>query len=297
MNNAASKSKIPVLRFAPSPNGALHLGHAYSALLNLGMAKAMNGRLLLRIEDIDRQRSTPELETAIYEDLHWLGFEYEKPVLRQSENMEVYRAALTDLVVRGLAYPTDLSRGDLAAIVREYEARGTLWPVDPDGAPIFAREVALGRKLIGALRSYRLDMVKALSVLNARQADELGWFEIADHKAPSSLQWRKADPAAWGDVMIARADAPTSYHLSVVLDDAAQGVTHVVRGKDLQAATSIHVVLQRLLGLPTPVYHHHDLVLNAVDGRKLSKSRGDLSLASLRRRGLSVDEVIAAARP
>lgn len=268
-----------VLRFAPSPNGRLHLGHAYSALLNEAMARRLGGRLILRIEDIDPVRSRPELVAALLDDLAWLGIAFEEPVRRQSEHMASYRAALDGLTARGLAYPCFCSRGEIAAAV------ASDGPRDPDGSPLYpgtcrrlAPEEAARRITAGEPHSRRIAMDRALAEAPGRHGYTV--FDREDRHSPAP-----ADPSRWGEAVIARRDVPTSYHLAVVLDDAAQGITHVVRGQDLEAATDLHVLLQALLGLPSPAYHHHALMLGA-DGQKLAKSKGSESLADLRARGL-----------
>jgi glutamyl-Q tRNA(Asp) synthetase len=277
----------PVFRFAPSPNGVLHLGHALSALLNAECAKATGGRLLLRMEDIDIGRCTPAFEHSIIDDLKWLGhglgFEWEKPVRRQSEHIDGYRAALDRLTALDLIYPAFLSRGQIKAQAKRASSNGEPWPQDPDGAPhypTFERDLdpaeAKLRIANGDRHSLRLNMDKAMSLLKT----PLTWTE-GDDKAIIT-----ANPAAWGDVILWRWDAPSSYHLSVVVDDALQGVSHVVRGRDLYHATSVHRLLQSLLGLPAPHYTHHRLILGA-DGRKLSKSESAAGLAHLRATGTS----------
>jgi glutamyl-Q tRNA(Asp) synthetase len=277
----------PVFRFAPSPNGFLHLGHALSALINADMAKAAGGRLLLRIEDIDETRCRPEFEAAIQEDLVWLGLEWEAPVRRQSEHYDDYRAALGKLDAMGLVYPSFESRAEIAALVAAREP----WPRDPDGAPLYpgnatsmpAAERAR-RLATGAPYALRLDMAVAV-----RRAGPLAWSETGT--GPSGETGRiAADPLAWGDAILARKETPTSYHLAVVVDDAAQGVTDVVRGQDLFHATAVHRLLQSLLGLPVPRYHHHRLVLDA-DGRKLSKSTQATGLRELRAQGLEAADI------
>ncbi|HWU62251.1 MAG TPA: tRNA glutamyl-Q(34) synthetase GluQRS [Ensifer sp.] len=275
----------PVFRFAPSPNGFLHLGHALSALLNHDMAKAANARLLLRIEDIDITRCRPEYEQAIHDDLDWLGIEYERPARRQSEHTASYAQALERLKTMGLVYPAFMSRGEVKRFVADQEATGKPWPRDPDGAPLYPphdrqllRTEAEARISAGDQHVWRLDMAKAFATVD----EELSFIETgAAHAGTLTL-----DPAVWGDVMLWRWDAPSSYHLSVVVDDALQGVTHVVRGLDLFYATPVHRLLQTLLGLPTPIYHHHRLILGD-DGRKLSKSKGDTALSALRSAGLT----------
>lgn len=282
----------PVFRFAPSPNGLLHLGHALSAIVNHDMAAAIGGRFLLRIEDIDRTRCRPEFETAIFEDLTWLGLSWDEPVRRQSDHLARYAATLDRLKAMGLVYPSVMSRGEIKAAVAAAEASGGAWPRDPDGTPLYPgreRDLSPGEqaKLVAGGRAYawRLDVAKAVQ----RAGEPLTWHETG--AGPSGETWRiAADPSAWGDVILSRSDAPSSYHLSVVADDALQGVTHVVRGRDLYHATSIHRLLQRLLGLPEPVYHHHRLILGP-DGRKLSKSNGDSGIAALRAAGHSPEDI------
>lgn len=281
----------PVFRFAPSPNGRLHLGHALSALLNADMARKQGGRLLLRIEDIDLTRCTPELEQAVIDDLTWLGIPFGRPVRRQSEHFPLYREALDRLKAMGLVYPAFLTRGEVKARVSAFEREGGLWPRDPDGAPLYPteeRELSEGEreeKLATIDRhAWRLDMEKALSLVGK----PLSWQETGDGRKGEI----EADPAAWGDVVLWRSDAPSSYHLAVTVDDAAQGVTHVVRGLDLFHATAVHRLLQELLGLTAPVYHHHRLIPGP-DGRKLSKSLGDTALSALRAKGKSPSDIRA----
>lgn len=270
----------PVFRFAPSPNGYLHLGHALSALIDFEMARAAGGRFLLRIEDIDGTRCRPEYETAIYEDLRWLGIAWEQPVRRQSDHLDDYRAAIARLSDMGLIYPSFESRSDIAALVAAREKDGA-WPRDPDGAPLYPgaskhlQAAERTRRMASEPYALRLDIEAAVARTGALQWDETG-------RGPNGETGSiAADPRAWGDVVLARRDTPTSYHLSVVVDDAAQGVTHIVRGQDLFWATSVHRLLQALLGLPAPAYHHHRLLLDT-DGRKLSKSTQSTALRELR---------------
>jgi glutamyl-Q tRNA(Asp) synthetase len=275
---------MPVFRFAPSPNGFLHLGHALSALMNLDLARAAGGRLLLRIEDIDASRCRPEYEAAIYEDLAWLGIAWEQPVRRQSEHLAGYRAALDRLTGAGLIFPSFESRGEILRLVAERESSGP-WPRDPDGTPIYpgsAKGISAEERARRTKGPYALRLDTAAA---AARIGPLSWTESGERAGNIS-----ATPEAWGDVVLGRKDTPTSYHLSVVVDDALQGVTHVVRGQDLFAATSIHRLLQELLGLPAPTYHHHRLVLDA-EGRKLAKSTGATSLRSLRARGLVPSDI------
>jgi glutamyl-Q tRNA(Asp) synthetase len=250
----------PVFRFAPSPNGYLHLGHALSALLNADRARASGGQLLLRIEDIDETRCRPEYEAAIYEDLAWLGITWEQPVRRQSEHYGNYREALARLDAMGLIYPSFESRAAIARMVAEREP----WPRDPDGAPLYPGAAKIMAPAERARRmttaepyALRLDMAAALA-----RTGPLSWLETGAGPL-SETGTIAADPAAWGDVILARKETPTSYHLAVVVDDAAQGITEVARGRDLFHATSVHRLLQALLGWPAPRYHHHRLILDA----------------------------------
>ncbi|MGJ5141492.1 tRNA glutamyl-Q(34) synthetase GluQRS [Bradyrhizobium oligotrophicum] len=280
----------PVFRFAPSPNGYLHLGHAYSALLNVRCAQQSGGRLLLRIEDIDPTRCRPEFEQAIYEDLAWLGIAWEQPVRRQSEHLAEYRAALDRLRGMGLVYPSFESRAEIARLVAQRDADGA-WPRDPDGAPLYpgtATSLSEARRAGlmagGVPYALRLDMAAAIARVGRLAWDEQG-------AGPSGESGRvEARPEAWGDVVLARKETPTSYHLSVVIDDALQGVTEVVRGQDLFHATSVHRLLQVLLGLPAPAYRHHQLIRDA-QGHKLSKSTQATGLRALRAEGVSPAEI------
>jgi glutamyl-Q tRNA(Asp) synthetase len=278
-----------VFRFAPSPNGYLHLGHALSALANFDMARAVGGKLLLRIENIDPARCRLEYEEAICDDLAWLGIAWEQPVRRQSEHLADYQAALSRLDLLGLIYPSFESRAEIAELVAARERHGP-WPRDPDGAPLYpgsaaALPAAERARMIsdGALHVMRLDMKAALALVG-----DLSWLETDSSTERSEVIG--ADPAAWGDVVLARRDVPTSYHLSVVVDDALQGVTHVVRGADLFHATGVHRLLQELLGLPAPTYHHHQ-VLRDRDGNKLSKSTHATGLRELRQQGAGPIEI------
>jgi len=279
-----------VLRFAPSPNGYLHLGHAYSALLNQDMVRDLGGRLLLRIEDIDAERCSPDYEQAIYEDLRWLGVSWQEPVRRQSEHFDDYAAALAQLEAQGLLYPSFESRRELAALVADLDREGG-WPRDPDGVPIYPGRA---RKLAPAERQRRRDAGEpyALRLAMDRAVARTGVLTWSETGAGPHGQTGvvTAAPQMWGDVVLARKEQPSSYHLSAVLDDALQGVTDVVRGQDLFWSTSIHRLLQALLGLPEPNYHHHKLILDE-DGRKLSKSTQSTGLRELRAAGSTALEI------
>jgi glutamyl-Q tRNA(Asp) synthetase len=293
-HDATAAVTQPVLRFAPSPNGRLHLGHAYSALLNADLAQAWRGRFLLRIEDIDVTRCRPDFEAAIYEDLAWLGLAWEVPVRRQSQHFADYRAAAERLKGRGLLYPCFCSRTDIAAVVERKGMSGMAWPRDPDGAALYPgtcrtlTEADVRRRIAaGEPHAWRLDMEAAL-----RAAPPPHGYIRAP--LPSGEEERvAAAPERWGDAVIVRKEIPASYHLAVVCDDALQGVTHVVRGRDLEAATDLHVLLQKLLALPSPAYHHHALIRD-VGGDKLAKSASSEPLAALRERGAAPAQLRAA---
>jgi glutamyl-Q tRNA(Asp) synthetase len=301
-NTAKTDPEVATVRFAPSPNGLLHLGHARSALLNWRFAKQSGARFLLRIEDIDIIRARPEFEQAIFEDLAWLGLDWPEPVRRQSDHFDDYRAALAELRKLGLIYPAFMSRAEVASHVRAYEQNGRTWPRDPDGAPHYPdldqglAEAERNRRIdAGDPHSWRLNMQAALDCLTSQEGGvaRLTWQEDG-HGPDGETGEIVADPGAWGDVVLARRDVPASYHIAVTVDDALQAITTVIRGQDLFASTSVHRLLQSLLRLPAPIYRHHSLVLDS-SGRKLSKSDGDIALAELRAKGLSPAEVIAMA--
>lgn len=272
----------PILRFAPSPNGPLHLGHALSALVTWDAAQRLGGTALLRIEDIDTARCKPEYVAGMFEDLNWLGLVWPEPVLYQSERFEIYAEAANRLRAMDLLYPCFCSRSDIAQ-----NATGT----DPDGAPLYPGTC---RHLSNAERIERLERGDAvqfrLDTETAMARTGLLTFSVIGPNVLDRPQVRYARPERWGDVVLQRKDMPTSYHLSVVVDDAAQAISHVTRGRDLEAATDIHVLLQMLLGVPTPIYFFHRLLLGD-DGQKLSKSKGSQSLADLRAQGWTADDV------
>ncbi len=280
----------PVFRFAPSPNGYLHLGHACSALLNLDSARRCGGRFLLRIEDIDPARCRPEFEAAIYQDLAWLGITWETPVRRQSEHLADYRAALEKLTAMGLVYPAFESRAEIAKLVAQREAQAP-WPRDPDGAPLYpggAKSLSPDERTrlldSGAPYALRLDMAAACA-----RVPDLAWIEYGE--GPDGETGAvAARPEGWGDVILARKETPTSYHLSVVIDDALQGVTEVVRGADMFWSTGVHRLLQSLLCYPQPANRHHRLVLDG-EGRKLSKSSAATGLRELRAQGATPADI------
>jgi len=280
----------PVFRFAPSPNGYLHLGHACSALLNFDLARRSGGRFLLRIEDIDATRCRPEYEAAIYEDLAWLGISWETPVRRQSEHFAAYQGAIEKLSAQGLIYPSFESRAEIARLVAVRE-KAAPWPRDPDDAPLYpgaAKSLAPAerQKLLASAAPFalRLDMEAAIA-----RAGQLTWIEQG--AGPNGETGAvAARPEAWGDVILARKEMPTSYHLSVVIDDALQGITDVVRGEDLFWSTSVHRLLQQLLGIPQPAYRHHRLIRDEA-GQKLSKSTKATGLRELRAAGATPTKI------
>ena len=273
-----------VTRFAPSPTGYLHLGHAYSALVGWRAAREGGGRFLLRIEDIDRARCRPEFTAAIFEDLAWLGLDWDGEVRVQSEHFGDYRAALDRLAARGLLYPCFCTRAGIKAEVREAARapHGIDGPLYPGTCRALAPAERERRIAAGASFALRLDAARAATL-----AGPLWWRdEIAGRVA--------ADPASHGDVVLARKDTPTSYHLAVTVDDAAQGVTLVTRGEDLFAATHIHRLLQALLDLPVPRWRHHPLLTDA-GGRRYAKRDRALTLRALREAGRTPPEVQAMA--
>jgi glutamyl-Q tRNA(Asp) synthetase len=275
---------VIVTRFAPSPTGHLHLGHAYSALFAERAARAAGGRFLLRIEDIDRARCRPEFTAAIFEDLAWLGLSWEEPVRVQSEHFGDYRAALAQLEAMGLLYPCFCTRKEIAAEIAAaggapHGAEGPLYPGTCRRLSAHERAARLAR---GDDHALRLDTAKA-----AARAGPLAWHDRARGA-------QQARPGLLGDAVLARKDTPASYHLAVTLDDHLQGVTLVTRGEDLFAATHLHRLLQALLGLATPDYHHHRLLAGA-DGRRFAKRDRSLTLRALREAGRGAAEVRALA--
>lgn len=272
----------PTFRFAPSPNGYLHLGHAYSALFTDHWARALGGQFLLRIEDTDQGRCRPEFVRAILEDLHWLGLNWPEPVLVQSQRFAAYEAAAEKLNQLGVLYPCFCTRSEVRAI-----AVGT----DPEGAPLYPRtcknlsrrEIGL-RLAAGQVPQWRLDIARA------QELTGMLTYSVAQPSPTDRPQIRYARPERWGDVVVVRKDTPTSYHLSVVVDDAYQKITHVTRGRDMEPGTDIHVLLQFLLGLPSPLYTFHRLIADEA-GRKLAKSKNAPSLRDLRAKGVTADQI------
>lgn len=271
-------------RFAPSPTGLLHLGHAYSALFAYRHAVAQNGRFILRIEDIDRNRFRPEFDQAIVDDLSWLGLTWEEPVRRQSEHLDDYGAALSKLDDQGLIYPCFCTRKDIADEIKGADAA----PHGPDG-PLYPgicrglspQDIA-DRQEKGMAFALRLDMKKAIG-----QAGKLYWTDESQGR-------QQCRPEIFGDVVLARKDTPTSYHLAVTLDDALQGITLVTRGTDLFEATHVHRLLQFLLNLPCPHYHHHPLLTDE-NGNRFAKRDKSLTIQSLREAGHGPEDVQAMA--
>ncbi|WP_171125104.1 MULTISPECIES: tRNA glutamyl-Q(34) synthetase GluQRS [unclassified Ruegeria] len=284
-----------VTRFAPSPTGPLHLGHAYSALLACDMATSHEGSFLLRIEDIDRARSRPQWETRIFDDLHWLGITWPTPVMRQSLRLDVYEHALETLWNNGLLYPCTCNRRDIAAAVGAPQEGAPL--LGPDGIiyPGTCRKKSDRTGPMPRTVPLRLDMVAAVDRTvdkfgksagfqedGAGPEGETGWITFSGQEMIETI----------GDVVLSRRDMGTSYHLSVVLDDAEQGVSHVVRGQDLFEATRIHILLQSLLGLTSPVYHHHKLIRDDT-GKRLAKRDDARAIAKYRAEGQSPADIRA----
>lgn len=286
--------RAPVFRFAPSPNGWLHLGHAYSALLNAKLAHDLNGHLLLRIEDVDHGRCDPRYIPELIEDLHWLGVQWSGAVWRQSERQSVYAGALKTLRDYGLVYRSFLTRGAIAKIVVDANRDGKVWPLDPNGVPLcptYERDLS-SSEIETRLRSHqsfcwRLNISKAVTAFGDVQT-----FAESDDSTMQSFHQVALTLQCWGDIVIARKEIPTSYHLAVVVDDALQGVTHVVRGHDLFPSTVIHRLLQRILGFNEPFYFHHRLIVND-HGNKMSKTKNDKALRTMREAGLSPETIRA----
>jgi len=279
----------PVFRFAPSPNGHLHLGHAYSALLNQKMAREVDGKLLLRIEDIDTQRCTAKLEAQMLRDLEWIGFEWDETPRRQSEHFEEYAQVLDKLAKLNLVYPSSLSRGEIKKLVQAKKDSGEDWPTDPDGSPLYP----------GKERDY--DNTERLNLISSVKDYALRLnIKSARNRVPTGLSWTElnnaqdeitnADPTIWGDIIIGRKGLPVSYFLCCTYDDGIQDISHVVRGKDLYHSTSIHVLLLEILGYQKPLFYHHDLILDD-HGEKLSKSLKHTSLKELKASGVTANDI------
>lgn len=278
----SSTPSEPILRFAPSPNGRLHLGHAFSALFTARCASQLGGKFLLRIEDTDVTRCKPEFTGAIFEDLRWLGLDWPEPVWRQSERFPVYAGFARRLKQMDLLFPCFCSRSQIAAA-----SHG----LDPDGAPLYPgtcrhlQAAEVNKRLArGDEVQWRLNSDRAVALAGILT------FTVAQPTPLDRPQIRYARPERWGDVVLQRKHTPTSYHLSVVVDDDAQGITHVTRGRDMETSTDVHVLLQFLLGLSSPIYTFHRLILDD-EGRKLAKSKGSASLAELRDAGWNAADV------
>jgi len=278
-----------VTRFAPSPTGHLHLGHAHSALFGWRAAEAAprdtgGGRFLLRIEDIDPQRCRPEFERDLMEDLAWLGLAWDTPVRRQSDHLDDYRAALERLRALGAVYPCFCTRKDIAAEIARagHAPHGPDGPLYPGTCRALSETGRAARMAAGEAYAWRLDVAAAV-----RRVGPLRWFD-------RGRGWQDATPEILGDVVLARKDTPTSYHLSVTVDDDLQGVTLVTRGEDLFFATHLHRLLQALLGLTVPEWHHHGLLTNE-RGERLAKRDRAQTLRSLREAGRTPAEVRALA--
>jgi glutamyl-Q tRNA(Asp) synthetase len=270
-----------VTRFAPSPTGYLHLGHAYSAWVAWDAARRAGGRFLVRLEDIDPQRCRPAFAAAALEDLEWLGLRWDGEVRVQSAHLDEYRAVLDGLRVRGLIYPCFCSRADIAREVAAAAGapQGPEGPMYPGTCRELPAELAAARVAAGELHAWRLDLAAAL-----RGAPVLRFHE-------EGAGWVAVDARLFGDVVLGRREVPASYHLCVTHDDARQGVSLVTRGEDLRAATHLHVVLQHVMGWPTPAYAHHRLVFGA-DGMRLAKRDGAASVRGLRAAGVAAGEVL-----
>lgn len=277
-----------VTRFAPSPTGPLHLGHAFAALMAYAAARAGGGRFLLRIEDLDRTRARPEYEQAIYDDLSWLGLRWERPVMRQSERATAYAAALARLDAAGLLYPCFCTRKEIEAEIAASASapQGPDGPLYPGTCKALSRGERAARAAAGATHALRLDVAGAV----ARTDGALAFVERgAGPNGETGVI--TAHPEQFGDVVLARKDAAAAYHLACVVDDAAQGVTLVTRGEDLFAASHLHRLLQALLDLPAPEYAHHRLIRNA-QGRRLAKRDDAHSLAALRAGGGAPEDIL-----
>ncbi|MEJ2019847.1 MAG: tRNA glutamyl-Q(34) synthetase GluQRS, partial [Maritimibacter sp.] len=274
-----------ITRFAPSPTGLLHLGHAFSALTAWDMAQAAGGQFLLRIEDIDTPRCRPEFEQAIDDDLSWLGMDWPTPVMRQSERLAEYEAALNKLGEIGVTYPCSCTRGDIRAALSAPQEGAPMQ--GPDG--VIYPGTCRGREMESRLPgdAIRLDMAKAMALVGALAFTETGPAHTGLHHITAAKMIETV-----GDVVLARKDIGTSYHIAVVVDDAAQGITHVVRGEDLFSATPIHILLQRLLGLAQPIYHHHRLIRDEA-GKRLAKRDDARAIRLYREQGKTPEDIRA----
>jgi glutamyl-Q tRNA(Asp) synthetase len=274
-------------RFAPSPTGPLHLGHAYSAMVGFERAMAADGSFVLRIEDTDRARARPEYEQAIYDDLAWLGLQWEQPVLRQSDHLADYDRALDTLIALGVCYPCGCSRADILAALSAPQEGVTHLPPDGVVYPGTCRNRLMQHRHPND--AIRLDMRRALDRI--ADADLLSWIETGPGAAGLRRPTIGHLVERVGDVVLARRDIATAaYHLAVVIDDARQGITEVTRGMDLFEATDVHVLLQKLLQLPTPTYHHHRLIRDGA-GKRLAKRDDARSIRSYRADGATPADI------
>lgn len=296
VNRTVSSEKNLKFRFAPSPNGLLHIGHAYSAIKSYEMAKHMGAAFHLRIEDIDGARSEDNFKAAILRDLHWLGLKWKDPVLYQSTHFHAYQRALDELLEADLLYPCFATRSEIKKAHEHHNKK----QLDPDGAPLYpgiyktySKEKAQERIAKGEPYALRLHMDKAILRAKEQLASPNATLIYQTFNEAGEHKKIPIQAERWGDVIIKRKDIPTSYHLAVVIDDHQFGVTHICRGQDLQASTDIHTILQLNLGLNRPLYHHHDLIL--IKGEKLSKSKAHPSIFDLRAKGVTAKDIYNAA--
>jgi len=287
-----------ITRFAPSPTGRLHLGHAYSACLAHQLASRHDGQFLLRIEDIDIGRSRTHFVDAIIDDLHWLGLSWQEPVIRQSQRFNIYKSALKRLDALGLIYPCWATRAEIRAHIEDLPGGMKNWPRDPDGAVIYPKLYTdisdhTRRELMWEGRDYawRINIEKMHKLAEEKNGGPLFFHEI-DFLQDAQSHTVKVDARQFGDVIIARKDIPTSYHLSVVIDDDLQNITHIVRGVDLKPAAHIHRLLQCILDLKRTKYCHHPLI-QSIEGRRLSKTAGDEGFRSIGNNALKAEDVRA----
>jgi len=283
----ARSASAKATRFAPSPNGHLHLGHAYSALTAWDWAQDNEARFILRIEDTDRTRSRPEFEASQLEDLAWLGLEWETPVRRQSDHLTDYAAGLDRLTELGVIYPCFCTRKDIAeAAIAPHGPEGVIYPGTCRPLSADIRETRVAEGVPYALR---IDIARALDIAERLRGNRLTFLETGTG-ADGETGTLPVDPRPMGDAVIARKDGVIAYHLAVVMDDAAQGITHIIRGQDLFFSTPLHRVLQVLLDLPEPTYHHHRLILDET-GERMAKRRGSATLRDLRAGGVTQQDI------
>jgi len=282
-------------RFAPSPNGYLHLGHAYSALISSELAKKTGGKFFLRIEDIDLGRCKKKFEDSIFKDLNWLKIKYEKNIIKQSEHFAKYEKYIKKLRDLNLIYPCWATRSEIKKFISKKSVSKSSWPIDPDGQYIYPKiykNISKAERsnlmLSGSNFSWRLDVEKAVTLAQEKFGNKIFFEELGlEPKGKRILE-----PNLYGDLIIARKEIPTSYHLSVIIDDAEQGINLVTRGLDIYPATSIHRLLQIVLNLPEPQWYHHNL-LREQSGEKLSKTNKSTSIKSLRDKKIRNDEIFS----